>query len=144
MYRPSEFNEDRIEVLHQAMRDIAFGTLVTIGADGLIASHIPLLLEDAPAPLGNITGHLARANPQARSCARERGARDLLGASHLRHALLVSEQGGDGAGGADLELCRGPRLWKLALHRQSGLEARACDAPHALAGKQARSALDGR
>ena len=71
MYRPSEFNEDRIEVLHQAMRDIAFGTLVTIGADGLIASHIPLLLEDAPAPLGNITGHLARANPQARAPAPE-------------------------------------------------------------------------
>ena len=66
MYVPSEFNEDRVEVLHQAMRDIAFGTLVTLGADGLIASHIPLLLEDEPAPLGTITGHLARANPQAR------------------------------------------------------------------------------
>jgi transcriptional regulator len=71
MYRPAEFNEDRVAVLHQAMRDIAFGTLVTLDADGLIASHIPLLLEDAPAPLGNITGHLARANPQARAPAPE-------------------------------------------------------------------------
>jgi transcriptional regulator len=71
MYRPAEFNEDRVAVLHQAMRDIAFGTLVTLGADGLIASHIPLLLEDEPAPFGTITGHLARGNPQGRGPAPE-------------------------------------------------------------------------
>ena len=71
MYVPAEFNEDRIEILHQAMRDIAFGTLVTLGADGLIASHIPLLLEDGPAPFGTITGHLARGNPQTRPPAPE-------------------------------------------------------------------------
>jgi transcriptional regulator len=53
------------------MRDIAFGTLVTLGADGLIASHIPLLLEDGPAPFGTITGHLARGNPQGRGAAPE-------------------------------------------------------------------------
>ena len=71
MYRPAEFTEDRVEILHQAMRDIAFGTLVTLGADGLIASHIPLLLEDRPAPFGTITGHLARSNPQARGSSPE-------------------------------------------------------------------------
>lgn len=71
IYLPSEFKEDRIEILHKAMRDIAFGTLVTLGAEGIIASHIPLLLEDAPAPLGKITGHLARANPQGRGPAPE-------------------------------------------------------------------------
>ena len=67
MYVPAEFNEDRIEILHQAMRDLAFGTLVTLGADGLIASHIPLLLEDEPAPFGTITGHMARGNPHTRA-----------------------------------------------------------------------------
>jgi transcriptional regulator len=67
MYLPKEFAEDRIPVLHDAMRAIAFGTLVTTGADGLTASHIPLLLEAGPGPYGTLTGHLARGNPQGRS-----------------------------------------------------------------------------
>jgi transcriptional regulator len=66
MYLPKEFAEDRIPVLHDAMRTIAFGTLVTTGADGLTASHIPLLLDAEPAPYGTLTGHLARGNPQGR------------------------------------------------------------------------------
>ena len=39
-------------------------TLVTSGPGGLDASHLPLLLEPEPAPLGRLVGHLARANPQ--------------------------------------------------------------------------------
>lgn len=66
MYLPQEFAEDRIPVLHDAMRAIAFGTLVTTGAEGLAASHIPLLLDTEPAPFGTLTGHLARGNPQGR------------------------------------------------------------------------------
>jgi transcriptional regulator len=66
MYLPKEFAEDRIPVLHDAMRAIAFGTLVTIGADGLTASHIPLLVDAEPAAYGMLTGHLARGNPQGR------------------------------------------------------------------------------
>jgi transcriptional regulator len=66
MYLPKEFAEDRIPVLHEAMRAIAFGTLVTMGPDGLTASHIPLLIEDGPGPYGTLTGHLARGNPQGR------------------------------------------------------------------------------
>jgi len=34
--------------------------------DGLIASHVPLLLDPDPAPYGTLIGHLARPNPQAR------------------------------------------------------------------------------
>jgi transcriptional regulator len=71
MFVPRHFAEDRVDVLHAAMRAIAFGTLVSMGADGIIASHIPLLLEDAPVPLGTLTGHLARGNPQGRGPAPE-------------------------------------------------------------------------
>jgi transcriptional regulator len=41
-------------------------TLVTVTQDGLIASHLPMLLDADPAPYGTLVGHLARPNPQAR------------------------------------------------------------------------------
>lgn len=67
MYIPAAFNEDRVPVLHKAIREIGFGTLVTLGDDGLNASHIPMLIDVEPSPFGTITGHLARANPQWRA-----------------------------------------------------------------------------
>jgi transcriptional regulator len=65
VYVPSDFREERVEVLHDTIRKLALGTLVTAGADGLIASHIPMLLDPAPQPFGTLSGHIARANPQA-------------------------------------------------------------------------------
>src|ERR1700722_6004229 len=64
MYVPAHFKEDRVAVLHDAIRKYGFGTLVTSGEQELEASHLPLLLEPEPAPLGTVLGHLARANPQ--------------------------------------------------------------------------------
>ena len=55
MYVPDHFREDRADVLHQAIREIAFATLVT---PGLEANHLPMLLSD-----GVLRGHVARANP---------------------------------------------------------------------------------
>ncbi len=66
MYVPAPFREDRIETLHAAIRAAGLATLVTMTADGLIASHIPVLLDPDPAPYGTVLGHLARPNPQAR------------------------------------------------------------------------------
>jgi len=60
MYAPPHFREDRIAVLHDAMRRIAFATLVTQGPDGIEANHLPLLLD---AEAGILRGHVARANP---------------------------------------------------------------------------------
>jgi transcriptional regulator len=65
MYNPPLFKEDRIEVLHDAIRRMGLATLVTQTADGLIASHMPMLLDPEPAPYGTLIGHLARPNPQA-------------------------------------------------------------------------------
>jgi transcriptional regulator len=64
MYVPVHFKEDRIPVLHDAIRKYGFGTLVTSSEQELEASHLPLLLDSEPAPLGTVLGHVARANPQ--------------------------------------------------------------------------------
>lgn len=67
MYIPPHFNEDRLDVLHAAIRDAGLATLVTMGADGIEASPLPLLLDPAEGPFGTLHGHLARANPQWRT-----------------------------------------------------------------------------
>ena len=66
MYLPSHFAETRPEILRQFIDDHPFATLVTLGAEGLTANHIPIELDLAPAPgstLGILRGHVARANP---------------------------------------------------------------------------------
>jgi transcriptional regulator len=67
LYVTNQFREERVEVLHETIRRIALGTLVTLGEDGLDASHVPMLIDAAPAPFGTLTGHIARANPQWRT-----------------------------------------------------------------------------
>jgi transcriptional regulator len=66
LYIPPLHKEDHVDVLHDAIRRTGLATLVTLTTDGLIASHVPLLLDPAPAPYGTLIGHLARPNPQAR------------------------------------------------------------------------------
>jgi transcriptional regulator len=63
MYIPAAFKEDRIDVLHVAIRSAGPATLVSMTPDGLFASHAPLLLDPDPAPYGTLIGHLAKANP---------------------------------------------------------------------------------
>ena len=64
MYVPNHFKEDRVPELHAAIRQIRIGTLITNGADGLEASHIPMLIDPEPAPYGTLRGHIARGNGQ--------------------------------------------------------------------------------
>ena len=66
MYQPSAFREDRIEVLRAAIGQARLATLITLTQDGLIASHVPMLLDPEPGPYGTLLGHLARPNPQGR------------------------------------------------------------------------------
>jgi transcriptional regulator len=66
VYIPPLFKEDRIDVLHAAILGSGLATLVTLTADGLIASHVPMLLDPEPTPYGTLLGHVARPNPQAR------------------------------------------------------------------------------
>jgi transcriptional regulator len=67
MYVPSSFAESRVEVLHDAIERGGLGTLVTTGAEGLCASHIPFLLDRNAGSLGRLIGHVARANSQWKS-----------------------------------------------------------------------------
>ena len=64
MYLPSYFRESRVPVLHELIRSRPLATLVTSGAEGLTANHIPMLIDPEPGPFGTLTGHLARPNPQ--------------------------------------------------------------------------------
>jgi transcriptional regulator len=66
MYNPASFAETRPEILEAAMAAHPLATLVTIGSNGLEASHIPLLHYRTETGPGVLRGHLARANPQWR------------------------------------------------------------------------------
>jgi transcriptional regulator len=66
MYLPPHFREDRIEVLRELMEKHPLAALVTLGQDGLVANHLPVIYDPEPAPWGTLRGHLARANNQWR------------------------------------------------------------------------------
>ena len=66
MYVPSHFKEDRVDILHDAIRRAGAATLVSMTPQGLFASHAPLLIDPEPAPFGTLVGHLAKANPHGR------------------------------------------------------------------------------
>lgn len=63
MYIPSHFEETRVDVMLQLMREHALGTLVTLGSSGLEANHIPFEIAPEPAPFGTLRAHIARSNP---------------------------------------------------------------------------------
>ncbi len=62
MYRPDQFRVDDVKEMHALMRARPFATLVSAGAKGLNASHLPTVLKDE-GENGAIECHLARANP---------------------------------------------------------------------------------
>lgn len=66
MYVPSSFRMDDPAELRAFMRRHSFATLVTQGRGGMVASHLPLLLDPDAGPRGRLLGHMARANPQWR------------------------------------------------------------------------------
>jgi len=63
MYIPAQFEQPDIEAMHELIRNRPLATLVTLGANGIDANHIPLHLEPTPEPFGMLRGHIARANP---------------------------------------------------------------------------------
>lgn len=65
MYAPSHFEESRLDTLHALVHAHPLGTLVTHGAAGLEADHIPFEIgaPTAEAPFGTLRAHVARANP---------------------------------------------------------------------------------
>lgn len=66
MYTPRAFALDDLPELHQLIQHTRLAQLVTFGEQGLLASHLPLLLNPDDGPNGTLYGHLAKANPQWR------------------------------------------------------------------------------
>ena len=73
MYVPPAFREDRPEVLQAPIRATRLAILVSHGPAGIIASHVPMLLDEA-GPHGTLLGHIAKANPQWRQTAADTAA----------------------------------------------------------------------
>jgi transcriptional regulator len=84
VYLPPAFTEARPEVLIEHIERYDFGLLTTHGADGLIASHIPFVIERDGDQL-HLHGHLARPNPQVGHLAR--GGKVLV-VFHGPHAYI--------------------------------------------------------
>ncbi|MEM3448766.1 MAG: FMN-binding negative transcriptional regulator [Nitrososphaerota archaeon] len=64
MYTPHWFRVDRLDVLQDTINKISFGTIITSGSDGIMASHVPMLIDPSRGHLGILFGHLAKGNPQ--------------------------------------------------------------------------------
>lgn len=63
MYRPPAFREDRIDILHEAVRSHPLGTQFTAGPSGLCANIVPFSLHVSPD--GDVLrAHLSKANQQ--------------------------------------------------------------------------------
>jgi transcriptional regulator len=63
MYLPQIFEESRLDVLHELIRSHPFSTFVVHTESGLVANHIPFLLDPQAGDRGTLRGHVARANP---------------------------------------------------------------------------------
>lgn len=67
LYTPPAFATEDSRIIAEILRATRLPVLVSAGADGIEATHLPLLHDPAPAPHGRLIGHLARANRQWQS-----------------------------------------------------------------------------
>lgn len=69
MYRPAAFRQDDLSTLHAQIQSSGLAIVTSSGAQGLQASHLPLLLAPDEGEFGTLYGHFARANPHWRDLA---------------------------------------------------------------------------
>ncbi len=63
MYVPASNVETDPVLLHALIRANPLATWVRHGADGLVADHVPFVLDEVRGSYGTLVGHVARANP---------------------------------------------------------------------------------
>src|SRR5262245_32634971 len=85
MYIPPAFAENRLDVLHDVMRKHDFATLITNGADGPFASHVPMFLLPGKGRFGALQAHVAVQNPHAQQLA---AADTVLAIFHGPHGYI--------------------------------------------------------
>ncbi|MBW8771517.1 MAG: FMN-binding negative transcriptional regulator [Gemmatimonadetes bacterium] len=66
MYIPASNAEHRPEAMLDYMEAHPLAALVTSSSEGMIATHLPLLVDRTRGAHGALAGHIARANPQQR------------------------------------------------------------------------------
>jgi transcriptional regulator len=71
MYIPTQFRIEHLPDIHAAMRAARLANLVTMGPDGLVATPLPVMLDDCEGAYGTIYAHVAKANPQWRTGGQE-------------------------------------------------------------------------
>ncbi|MCE5975898.1 FMN-binding negative transcriptional regulator [Pseudomonas sp. JR33AA] len=64
MYNSKPHQEHDLTRLHQHMLDTRLAILVSQGEQGLLATHLPVLVDTAEGDFGTVYAHLARANRQ--------------------------------------------------------------------------------
>lgn len=64
MYTPTPYIEADLATLHAGIRAWSFGTLVTVGAQGVNVTHLPFLLDAQDGGHGLLTTHLSKKNAQ--------------------------------------------------------------------------------
>jgi transcriptional regulator len=64
MYIPPAFRETDLPFIHQTMQAAGLASLVTVTANGLVCTPLPLFLDDSEGEIGTLYGHVAKANPQ--------------------------------------------------------------------------------
>ena len=68
MYIPNSFAERDLPTLFEFIEAHPLAALVTRSqADGLIATHLPLIVDRTTGSMGTLCGHVARANPHSRA-----------------------------------------------------------------------------
>lgn len=63
MYTPAHFRIEERDEIRAAIRAARLASLVSSGADGLVATPLPMLLDETEGEFGTLYGHVARANP---------------------------------------------------------------------------------
>jgi transcriptional regulator len=62
VYLPEHFAEHDTSAVHMLIEENPLGLLITLGADGLSANHIPFVLDRNSGEAGRLLGHVARNN----------------------------------------------------------------------------------
>ncbi|HDS1815461.1 TPA: FMN-binding negative transcriptional regulator [Pseudomonas putida] len=76
MYNSKPHQEHDLERLHQHMADTRLAVLISHGEHGLLATHLPVLIDTQEGVSGTVYAHLARANTQWQDL--QQGAEALL------------------------------------------------------------------
>jgi transcriptional regulator len=83
MYVPAHFAAPDVAWCHALIRREPFAVLVGVDETGApFASHLPMLLDEAPPPFGTLLAHVARPNPQWQLFAPDRPVLVVFGGAH--------------------------------------------------------------